>query len=580
MLFDADYYTQINEARWAVARTLIQDLREVAGLSLQTCLDVGSGPGWFAERLVQEGLAVTGIEGRPELVAEAQRRVPQAEFLVRDLDQATPATDVDKRDLVFCFGLLYHVENPMLILRALARQSAKVLLLETQRILSEDPICQFVDENQNTTQGLTYTAVIPSSPFLVKALYRAGYTHVYECDRTVDHDDFRETLAKHRRRVMLVATFAPVQLDGLRHVPEPDAPKAGYNRHVEAPPKHGPAAPPSEAREAAIRFFHRWNPYVLDALPEEAAVAYTQFLRTARESTFPRGVETLREVRIDGARFTVNVGDRLGCDFYFDFYQERFLADVFLGALREGQTFIDVGANFGFYSVAGARRVGSTGRVYAFEPTPTAFALLGRNVEANALANVSPHEVCVGAASGEVDFFVSAEPSFSSLSQTGRAELAEVKRMRAVSIDDFCREHGIQSIDAMKVDVEGFDYAVLLGAKSILDASADVLVMIEVSSKNLTRSRRNNLANVLSDLAGMGFVGYTPSGSSADLLRIEGGQAMVERAEGNLFLVRGGSTAESRLATAARKAAEHKPAPLARLRRTLAAWLQPVGEVG
>ena len=56
--------------------------------------------------------------------------------------------------------------------------------------------------------------------------------------------------------------------------------------------------------------------------------------------------------------------------------------------LKPGDTFIDVGANFGYYTVLASKLVGPTGRVIAFEPDPRSFQLLERNVARNGCTNV------------------------------------------------------------------------------------------------------------------------------------------------------------------------------------------------
>src|SRR5581483_11336750 len=68
LLFDEPYYIEINEARWAMARPVVERLRPLLPGGLASCADVGSGPGWFAQRLAHLGLTVTGLEGRGDLV--------------------------------------------------------------------------------------------------------------------------------------------------------------------------------------------------------------------------------------------------------------------------------------------------------------------------------------------------------------------------------------------------------------------------------------------------------------------------------------------------------------------------------
>ena len=72
--------------------------------------------------------------------------------------------------------------------------------------------------------------------------------------------------------------------------------------------------------------------------------------------------------------------------------------------LNPGDVFYDVGANVGFFTLIGARRVGESGRVVAFEPAPTTRAALERNVRLNGFANVDIVEAAVSDAAGSATF--------------------------------------------------------------------------------------------------------------------------------------------------------------------------------
>jgi FkbM family methyltransferase len=74
--------------------------------------------------------------------------------------------------------------------------------------------------------------------------------------------------------------------------------------------------------------------------------------------------------------------------------------------LRPGDTFVDVGANFGLVSLIGARAVGSTGRVHAFESQPALAAMLRRSAALNHLANLTLHEVALSDRDGVLELQV------------------------------------------------------------------------------------------------------------------------------------------------------------------------------
>lgn len=225
MLFDEPYYIEINEARWAAAARLLEALRP---LDLRSAYDLGCGPGWFAARLAQEcGFDVLGLDARAENVAEAARRVPQAAFDVLDFD-AAPLDGHPPRDLAFCFGLLYHLENPFLAVRRMARLTGRILLLETMLIPRPEPVAWLVDEGRNETQGATYNALIPTRGALTKMLAVAGFDHVYEVGFSIRHADFVDTPERHPRRGMFVCAREPLTLSDCARIAPAATPKYDF----------------------------------------------------------------------------------------------------------------------------------------------------------------------------------------------------------------------------------------------------------------------------------------------------------------------------------------------------------------
>ncbi|EJZ20298.1 class I SAM-dependent methyltransferase [Rhizobium sp. Pop5] len=224
--FDEPYYIEINRARWAMAEAVLDRLPR-----LDRCIDVGCGPGWFSERLVKRGLDVLGLDGRDELVVAAAARVPKGKFITQDITNPNAVQDLQPAELVFCFGLLYHLENPFAAIRNLHRITAQYLFIETQIAPGEGNNLVLVSEGQNQTQGLKFHAVIPSRRALVKMLYVAGFTSVHRYTGVVQHDDFTDSLERrHRREVFMVAKNVALSLPDFILESEPATPKIDYSR--------------------------------------------------------------------------------------------------------------------------------------------------------------------------------------------------------------------------------------------------------------------------------------------------------------------------------------------------------------
>ncbi|TVQ46859.1 MAG: class I SAM-dependent methyltransferase [Gloeocapsa sp. DLM2.Bin57] len=228
MLFDQDYYLSINHARWETAKPIIQTIQTIT--PLHTCLDVGCGPGWFADKLVNLGLKVQGIDGRQDLLDIASQRVPDGNFSLVDVESKTAMSNLQTADLVFCFGLIYHTENPFRVIRNLASLTQKILFIESMVIPVDQPVSWLVEEGKNETQGLTYHAMIPSSSCLVKMLQVSGIPHIYRYTAKIEHIDFLDTPEKHRRRQVFLASQIPLNLTDFIKVAQIETPKYDFSK--------------------------------------------------------------------------------------------------------------------------------------------------------------------------------------------------------------------------------------------------------------------------------------------------------------------------------------------------------------
>jgi 2-polyprenyl-3-methyl-5-hydroxy-6-metoxy-1,4-benzoquinol methylase len=232
LLFDEPYYLEINSARWAVAEQVFKFIVENDHIPAKTCLDVGCGPGWFAGRISKMGFAVTGLEGRPELAEIATQRYPAAIIKQLNIEEPGQLSKLSPADIVLCFGILYHVENPFMLLRNLHALTNQILFLETIVVPSEYPCAWLVDEGRNETQGLSHHAFILSKPALVAILQRVGFSCVLEYKGPVPHQDFSESAHQHKRRCIFVASHAEIILDQFEKITQPSLPKFDFTKTI------------------------------------------------------------------------------------------------------------------------------------------------------------------------------------------------------------------------------------------------------------------------------------------------------------------------------------------------------------
>lgn len=302
------------------------------------------------------------------------------------------------------------------------------------------------------------------------------------------------------------------------------------------------------ALEAQLRALHQLRPQA--RLVGDFEASYVHFVRDLRERLHPRGVHDVREVRIEddlgGLTVAVDLGDRLGCDVYYGYFDEAFEARLFAACLTAGATVIDVGANFGYYSLLAARAA-PRGIVYAFEPDPMALTLLRRNVATNGLdERIVIWPLAVANVDGEVDFHLAEESAFSGIRATGRAKTRGTLRLPVRSLDSFAREHNLRAIDALKIDVEGLEGAIVRGAMGLLRSSPDPLVQLEATSKNHPDPAEIDLCDALADLFEDGFHGLVLDlEAEGGLRRIADAADFAEYVDSNAYLVRAGGQTET-----------------------------------
>jgi FkbM family methyltransferase len=197
------------------------------------------------------------------------------------------------------------------------------------------------------------------------------------------------------------------------------------------------------------------------------------------------------------------------------------LTNAIIGALQPGMTFIDIGANFGTYTLIGAHAVGDEGQVIAIEPSPAIAALLRENVIMNGFAercHVLPCALgdCEGTAT--LHEFATRQGSNTLLPQIAdiaRAEYDETITARTVplrTLDAIIADSAPQRIDLIKIDVEGFEHQVLEGGRQTLARHRPKLIM---EWHNGFFAGRPEAARALHELL-IGDLGYT-------LQRIEAG---------------------------------------------------------
>jgi SAM-dependent methyltransferase len=223
LVFDQDHYQALNTARGLALRQLLPHLRIALPSAKPTAIDVACGTGYFSNVLCEVGFDVLGVDVRATNVAQARSRFPSLKFAIADAEELQLMRQ-GTFDLVLCFGLLYHLENPFRVIRNLRSLADKILVVESMCAPGDDPSMQLLDESDAADQGLNYVAFYPTESCIVKMLFRAEFPFVYGITIPPDHRDFREEKLRRRARTMLVASNDRLNTTALRPLQEPIRP--------------------------------------------------------------------------------------------------------------------------------------------------------------------------------------------------------------------------------------------------------------------------------------------------------------------------------------------------------------------
>ena len=185
---------------------------------------------------------------------------------------------------------------------------------------------------------------------------------------------------------------------------------------------------------------------------------------------------------------------------------EPVVTRLFEREVRDGQTVLDIGANIGYFTLLLARQVGPTGRVFAFEPDPTNFGLLQRNVAANGYSNVSFVQRAVWSATGPLRLYLSDENKGDHRvydSDDGRAALT----IEAVRLDDYFASLPDLRVDVVKMDVQGSEAHALSGMRGLLGRRREATLVTEFWPAGLHRAG-SSARGYLEALSDLGFRPY------------------------------------------------------------------------
>ncbi|MFC1485563.1 FkbM family methyltransferase [Candidatus Latescibacterota bacterium] len=223
---------------------------------------------------------------------------------------------------------------------------------------------------------------------------------------------------------------------------------------------------------------------------------------------------------IRGLKIKIYPGNEIHEALYLSGLYEPNTMLVLQKLLSPGDTFFDVGANIGCFSLYAARIVGSKGRVFAFEPSFREYKRLTENVKLNKLQNVKTINAALSDSESKTKLNIACE-RHSGHNTLGEnfiykgVESVATEEVDTITIDKFVYTRSLGKIDMIKLDIEGWEYKALTGAQEVLKKYRPALI-VEVIEKTLY-DNRNPISQLEPFLSNLGYSFYEIDEETADL---------------------------------------------------------------
>jgi FkbM family methyltransferase len=151
--------------------------------------------------------------------------------------------------------------------------------------------------------------------------------------------------------------------------------------------------------------------------------------------------------------------------------------DLLESLLEPGMTFVDVGANVGIHTSIAAKSVSPNGMVFSFEPVPENFEILLGNLARNQLSNVVAERVAIGSEVGTSTIYLAKNSiGTHSLLPNTKLDTDNGLSVAITTLDAYFENRAPDVVNVLKIDVEGYEPNVLMGARKLLERVEQLLI--------------------------------------------------------------------------------------------------------
>jgi FkbM family methyltransferase len=210
-------------------------------------------------------------------------------------------------------------------------------------------------------------------------------------------------------------------------------------------------------------------------------------------------------VQSDSGKFYIDPLSNFGNAVLSEDGYEPEMVDSIKQIMERGDTFLDIGANEGFYSILASKLVGESGNVICIEPQSRLQSVIFRNIHENHAYNINVFQKVISDSVGTATLFLLPDMN------TGGSGLFKITKYKVpteiipqTTLSEFMKLLAIDKIKLMKIDVEGFEYEAILGSKKIFTKGIIENIALELHPSILAK-RKKQESDILDFLKESGY---------------------------------------------------------------------------
>ncbi len=156
--------------------------------------------------------------------------------------------------------------------------------------------------------------------------------------------------------------------------------------------------------------------------------------------------------------------------------------------LKPGDTFIDLGANEGWFSIHASAMVTSTGKIYSIEPQHRLKNVIEKNIDLNQMTNITVIPLAISETEMEIDITLSPSLNSGSTSiiKNSRSKFWKKQKTNTKRLDTLFEDYQMGHVNLIKIDIEGYEFSAIKSMENLLKNKLVDTILVEFHEKQLS----------------------------------------------------------------------------------------------